>query len=102
MVGAPPPKSAHHFVLSHATTVAIRTVNFTPFRLLVKNRVSDNVGHVKLFLEHTAACTRRRAPFRSSGESAMPTKARLVILPGQDLGPTHASLRSATAIMITN
>ena len=32
----------------------------------------------------------------------MPTEARLVILSGQELGPTHASLRSATAIMITN
>jgi hypothetical protein len=32
----------------------------------------------------------------------VPTKARLVIVSGQELGPTHASLRSATAIMITN
>jgi hypothetical protein len=29
-------------------------------------------------------------------------KARVVILSGQELGPTHASLRSTTAIMITS
>src|SRR6516165_6795858 len=29
-------------------------------------------------------------------------QARLVIVSGQELGPTHASLRSATAIMITS
>jgi len=30
------------------------------------------------------------------------TKARIVILSGQELGPTQASLRSQTAIMITS
>jgi len=32
----------------------------------------------------------------------LPTQARLVIVSGQELSPTHASLRSATAIMITS
>src|SRR5262249_28138899 len=33
---------------------------------------------------------------------AVPTLGSLVIVSGQELGPTHASLRSATPIMITS
>jgi hypothetical protein len=28
--------------------------------------ISDNVGGVKVFFEHTALCTLKRAPFRSN------------------------------------
>jgi hypothetical protein len=56
---------------------------------------------VSSILKHTSASTRRRAPFRSSGWSASSNPGSLVIVSGQELGPTHASHRSLTAIMIT-
>src|SRR5438046_9349150 len=70
-------------------------------RRLLKNRVSDNVGGVKQLLS---------IPIRALGEErhfalvemAVPTTGSLVIVVQvQTLGPTHASLRSRTAIMIT-
>src|SRR5207237_6891588 len=56
---------------------------------------------VSSILKHTPASTRRRAPFRASGWSASSNPGSLVIVSGQELGPTHASHRSLTAIMIT-
>src|SRR3954447_13776689 len=56
---------------------------------------------VSSILKHTPASTRRRAPFRSSGWFASSNPGSLVIVSGQELGPTHASHRSLTAIMIT-
>src|SRR6266576_1273400 len=70
-------------------------------RSLVKNRLSDNVGGVKQLLG---------IPIRALGEErhfalvemAVPTTGSLVIVfQVRTLGPTHASLRSLTAIMIT-
>jgi len=50
--------------------------------------------------EHTPPCTQRRAPFRSSGGFAFSNQgSRRNPLRSGNLGPTHASLRSATAIM---
>ena len=69
---------------------------------LATNPLSDNVGCVNRFFKHTLACTRRRAPFRSIRKSAKPNQGSLAIVLGQELGPTHPSLRSATAIMITD
>ena len=67
-----------------------------------RNQASLQCRRCQALFDNTSACTRTRAPFRSSGRSAAPTKARLVIVSGQELGPTHSSLRSTTAIMITN
>src|SRR3984885_5909086 len=67
----------------------------------MKNRLSDNVGGVKQLLS---------IPIRALGEERhfalvempVPTTGSLVIVcQVQTLGPTHASLRSRTAIMIT-
>jgi hypothetical protein len=69
--------------------------------LLDSTRISDNVGGVKQLLS---------IPIRALGEErhfalvemAVPTTGSLVIVfQVQTLGPTHASLRSRTAIMIT-
>jgi hypothetical protein len=66
-----------------------------------ENRLSDNVGGVKHILS---------IPLRALGEErhfalvemAVPTTGSLVIVfQVQTFGPTHASLRSRTAIMIT-
>src|SRR5271155_279072 len=68
---------------------------------LAKHRLSDNVGGVKHILS---------IPLRALGEErhfalvemAVPTTGSLVIVfQVQTFGPTHASLRSRTAIMIT-
>jgi hypothetical protein len=42
------------------------------------------------------------APFRSGGDVLQPTKTRSQSISGQELGPTHASLRSTTAITIAS
>jgi hypothetical protein len=68
---------------------------------LLKNRVSDNVGGVKQF-----SSTRRRAleeerHFALVEGFAFSNPGSLVIKVRSELGPTHASLRSLTAIMIT-
>jgi hypothetical protein len=71
--------------------------------LLAKNRLSDNVGSVKQFsstLQH-ALVEERHFALDEAVAFALPTKGSLVIVSGQELGPTHASLRSRTAIMIT-
>src|SRR5271169_6765286 len=68
---------------------------------LLQHRLSDNVGGVKHILS---------IPLRALGEErhfalvemAVPTTGSLVIVfQVQTFGPTHASLRSLTAIMIT-
>ena len=68
---------------------------------LLKHRLSDNVGGVKQLLS---------VPIRALGEErhfalvemAVPTTGSLVIVfQVRTFGPTHASLRSHTAIMIT-
>src|SRR5512141_1554453 len=66
------------------------------------NLLSDNVGCVKQVLGALRPCTQGRAPFRSIRKSAKPNQGSLAIVLGQELGPTHPSLRSATAIMITD
>src|ERR1700757_1992603 len=43
---------------------------------------------------HTSASTQRGAPFRSSRRFCHTNQGSLVISSGQNLGPTHASLRS--------
>src|SRR5450631_4218437 len=78
-----------------------RAATRTEFCQLALNRLSDNVGGVKQLLS---------IPIRALGEErhfalvemAVPTTGSLVIVfQVQTLGPTHASLRSLTAIMIT-
>ena len=68
---------------------------------LAKHRLSNNVGSVKHFsstLQHALGEERHFALV----EMAVPTTGSLVIVfQVQTLGPTHASLRSLTAIMIT-
>jgi hypothetical protein len=67
------------------------------------NRVSDNVGGVKLFSSTTLQhALKEERHFALVEKVPAPTKARIVIVSGQELGPTHPSLRSATPIMITN
>jgi hypothetical protein len=63
--------------------------------LLTKNRVSNNVGPCQAFFERTTACTPRRASFRF-GRWCCLSNRRLARnrFPGQELSPTHASLRS--------
>src|ERR1700752_5409850 len=49
------------------------------------------------------ACTHGRAPFRSRRMvCAYQPRFAFVIVSGQELSPTHASLRSSTAIIITS
>ena len=43
--------------------VALTTLPQSGF---VQQPISDNVGGVKVFFEHTALCTLKRAPFRSN------------------------------------
>jgi len=64
--------------------------------------VSDNVGGVKFFLSTLQHAPNEERHFALAEEVPFQPKARLVIVSGQELGPTHSSLRSATAIMITN
>src|ERR1022692_5047130 len=91
--------------LRESTKYAVPAIHedgvYTPSgRQLAKNRLSDNVGGVKQLLS---------IPIRALGEErhfalvemAVPTTGSLVIVfQVQTLGPTHASLRSLTAIMI--
>ncbi len=71
------------------------------YRLSI-NRVSDNAGGVKQFRAHNCDALRLGRHFALIEKVPYPTKARLVIPAGQNIGPTHASLRSLTAIMITS
>jgi len=45
-----------------------------------KIAISNNVGNVKPLFEHTTACTRRRAPFRSRGWFALSNLGSLLIV----------------------
>jgi len=69
---------------------------------LGRNRLSDNVGAVNCFLSTQRHSLLRKRHFGLVEKTtSQPTTARLVILSGQKLGPTHASLRSHS-IMITS
>jgi hypothetical protein len=69
--------------------------------LLAKNRLSNNVGGVKAFWSVAMRARRRARQFALLEQ--VPYQPRLARNRFQvrNLGPTHASLRSATAIMIT-
>ena len=65
---------------------------------LLQNRVSDNVGGVKQLLSALPHALVEERHF-ALDEKAVSNQGSLVIVSGQELGPTHASLRAATAIM---
>jgi hypothetical protein len=67
---------------------------------LVINHLSHNVGGVKHFEAHSSEHSEKSA-ISLCGWSASSNPGSLVIVSGQELGPTHASHRSLTAIMIT-
>ncbi len=68
---------------------------------MAKNRLSDNVGGVKQLLSVAIRALGEDRHF-ALVEMALPTTGSLVIVfQVQTLGPTHASVRSLTAIMIT-
>ena len=66
------------------------------------NPLSDNVGGVKYVLSTLQHALREERHFALLEKVPYPTKARMVIVAGQELGPTYPSLRSVTAIMITD
>jgi len=68
----------------------------------VQNPLSDNVGGVKYFSSTLQYALRKERHFALLEKVPYPTKARIVIVSGQELGPTHPSLRSVTTIMITD
>ena len=69
---------------------------------MVKNRLSDNVGGVKFFLSTLRRALVEERHFALVDGFAFSNR-RLARnqFSGQELGPTHASLRSQSAIMIT-
>src|SRR6266852_239120 len=70
-------------------------------RQLTKNRLSDNVVPVKYFLGVLTRALRRARHFALVEAVPYQPKARSQSVSGQELSPTHASLRSTTSIMIT-
>ena len=64
--------------------------------------VSDNVGSVKCVLGELIRALRRARHFALVESLLYPTKARFKSSAGLELSPTHASLRSAFAIMIAS
>jgi hypothetical protein len=68
---------------------------------LAKNRVSDNVGCVKQFSSTRRHALEEECHFALVEGFAFSSPGSLVIKVRSELGPTHASLRSLTAIMIT-
>src|SRR5215831_6592952 len=64
--------------------------------------VSDNAGGVKYFLSVLTRALRRARHFALVEKVPCPTKARFQSVAGQELSPTHASLRSTTSIMIAS
>src|SRR5215471_8201519 len=69
--------------------------------ILAENRISNNAGSVNPFFSTPLHALREERHFALVDGFAFPTKGSLVIRLGQDLDPTHASVRSATVIMIT-
>ena len=71
-------------------------------RLLTINRASNNVGGVNHFLGELRRALEEERHF-ALVEKSVPIQPWLARNQGsgQELGPTHASLRSRTAIMIT-
>jgi hypothetical protein len=67
----------------------------------MKTGVSDNVGGVKFFLSALRYALMEERHFALVGEVRYSTSARLQSSSGQELSPTHASLRSAR-IMIAS
>jgi hypothetical protein len=67
-----------------------------PTGLLGNIPTSNKVGGVNHDLSTRPHAPRRRAPFRSRCSFAFSNPGSLVISQGQELSPTHASLRSAT------
>ena len=68
---------------------------------LAANRLSDNVGGGKFFLSTLRRALVEERHFALVDGSALPTVGSLRNRFRSGLSPTHASLRSATAIMIT-
>jgi hypothetical protein len=62
--------------------------------------VSDNVGCVNRF-SNTRGHALDKSAISLYQKSAKPNQGSLAIVLGQELGPTHSSLRSSTTIMIT-
>src|ERR1051325_10307934 len=60
---------------------------------LSKTGVSDNVGGVKTFRAHCSMHSEKSAISLSLKKVPFQPKARIVIVSGQELGPTHSSLR---------
>jgi hypothetical protein len=58
---------------------------------LAKHRVSDNAGGVKQHSRTLQRALRKERHFSLVEKVLLPTQARLVIVSGQELGPTHAS-----------
>src|SRR5207253_4871016 len=70
-------------------------------RQLSKHRLSDNVVPVKYFLGVLTRALRGACHFALVEAVPYQPKARSQSVSGQELSPTHASLRSTTSIMIT-
>ena len=70
--------------------------------LLDSTHLSDNVGVSSAFRAHCGTHSLRRAPFRSPREFSRANQGSPRSPLGQNFGPTHASLQSPTAIMITS
>jgi hypothetical protein len=64
--------------------------------------LSDNVGYVKYFFSTRLRPLGEERHFALLEQVPCPTKARFQSVAGQELSPTHASLRSTTSIMITS
>ena len=66
--------------------------------------IYEGVGSVKGFFGHTTACTRRRAPFRSSGENvAIADPGSLLIFAGGTRSdPAIYSATTSTMIIASN
>src|ERR1700680_913467 len=68
---------------------------------LLKYRVSNNVGGVKHFLSVLIRALRRVRHFALVENVPIQPRLARNQVSGQELSPTHASLRSTTSIMIT-
>ena len=66
--------------------------------------VSDNVGHLQLFLEHTTPCTLEIAPFRSRRITChtQPRLASIISRSGTQSDPCISSVRRSIMIASSN
>src|SRR5260370_36190979 len=69
--------------------------------LVFEHRISDNVVPVKYFVSVLTRALRGARHFALVEAVPYQPKARSQSVSGQELSPTHASLRSTTSIMIT-